>query len=133
MALNSNQPHKAPSIGPENRETEAEGRDSTCQQNNGHLPPSRGNTPECLMVKLITVCLLLGWSLREHFITGGNHETARGIPILEFGMKRVEALPCSAALKHRTSQYSSKETRRNKKCLFCWGHVTPEYATGWHW
>lgn len=36
-------------------------------------------------------------SLREHFITGGNHETARGIPILEFGMKCVEAQPRSAA------------------------------------
>lgn len=69
-----------------------------------------------------------GASLREHFITTGNHETARGIPILEFAMKRVEAQPTSAALKHRTSQYSSRETRENKNSLFYWGNVTPEGA-----
>lgn len=33
-------------------ESEA-GGDSTCQQNNGCLPQSREDTPECLMVKLI--------------------------------------------------------------------------------
>lgn len=53
MALNSNQPHSAPSIGPENRESEAEGEDSRRQQNNSHLPQSHDDTPECLMVKLI--------------------------------------------------------------------------------
>lgn len=60
-------------------------------------------------------------SLREHFITGGNHETARGIPIPEFGMKCVQAQPRSAALKHQTSQCSSSETRQKKTGLFCWG------------
>lgn len=81
MALTPNQLHRTPCIRPKNREN------STCQQNNGRLPQSCEDTPECLTVKLIMSSL--GWlaSLRELLITTRDHETAHGIPILWFGMK----------------------------------------------
>lgn len=61
MALTSNQPHCIPSLCPENRESERGAMEnSTCQQNNGRLPLSHGDTPECLMVKLIMSSL--GWT-----------------------------------------------------------------------
>lgn len=120
MALNSNQTHSAPSIGPENRESEAGGPNMSTKQ----WPPPSEPWRHTWMPdgEANYVFFLVGAaSLREHFITGGNHETARGIPIPEFGMKCVEAQTRSAALKHQTSQCSSSETRQKKTGLFCWG------------
>lgn len=102
--------------------------DSSCEQNNGRLPQSCEDTPECLMLKLITSSSWLAppWTLhhrREPWnCTWHSHS----------GVWGVEAQPHSAPLKQRMSQYFSNETRWNKKGLLGWGTCC-EYTTGCHW
>lgn len=47
------------------------------------------------MVKLIISSFWVDCRASEHFVTAGDRETAHGNLILWFGMKCVEAQPCS--------------------------------------
>lgn len=121
MALNSNQPHCATSIRPENREWGGRGGLSAKQWPPPSEPWRHTWMPDG---KANYVFFLVGApSLREHFITSGNHETARSVPVLGFGMKACWGDAVFSGAEAPNVSVLSSESRWNKTGLFWRGHV----------